>query len=558
MNAGASDEGEPAEPRAASPAELTRVDAPFEPPPLVEGVVAVEPGATLGAYTLERELGRGAMGIVFAAKKNGDDRTVAVKILRDPSRAKLVQRFVRETNALGRLEHPNIVRLHDWAQEGELPYYVMDYVDGSSFDVLLETKALPLRQRVKIVSDVARAVAHAHSKGVIHRDLKPANVLVSKEGVPLVSDFGLARVLDEERLTRTGAAIGTPNYMSPEQLRGGTIDARTDIYSLGVMLYEVLEERLPFAAEEIQALYSEVATKRPPRPRADRDLADTIMRALEKDPVNRHQTALELAREIEAWLARPPAGATGSGLLRPVIREQHSSTPVVLGVAAGVAILGLTIYLAVRSHAPAAPKRRPVRPPPAAVLPPAEMQDPARPSSATPPPADSGEAPGDSGDGWVSVAPTDEGFSFSMPGRAQAKALTLDVNESRFGDAPRIARFQGVDYALTRTGAAEVFSFDYFDLSDSFVSSRAPQTIFDSQLTDVFKACQAQPVVGTPTTVGGYPARDVATKSADGRAVKARLVLVRNRLYVAVALVPIDSARADGDRFLDSLVCEAR
>jgi serine/threonine-protein kinase len=427
--------------------------------------VSFAPGTFLGPWCIERELGRGGMGIVFAARApNGS--LAALKVLRDPTRGRLVQRFVRETHALGRLDHPNIVRLLDYGEESAQPYYVMDFVTGKSFEDALKDSAMPLRQRIKIMSEIARGVAHAHGKGVIHRDLKPQNVILDEAGVPKVTDFGLARITDDEdqggtKVTLAGAAIGTPGYMSPEQFRGRRTDARTDVYALGVMLYECVQRRLPFeVTKDLHQLGIDVVEKAPPPPSTDPMLSATILRALEKDPANRHPTALELARDLEAWLAGEreapavrrdarsssrrlavPAADAATPKARVAAAPQASaaakrSSPmpiVLLVVALAGAAAGGAIYLLPRAApleplaaapppAPPPVEAKPAAPPPIEAPPPPKPADP--PAAAPAAPAPSAAPPGpvapltpsvEVGEGlWVDVA-SDLGFTVSMP-----------------------------------------------------------------------------------------------------------------------------------------------
>lgn len=275
-----------------------------------------------GKFTLVRELGRGGMGVVWLARDNDLGREVALKmLLSTETEAAELERFRREARAAARLKHPNIVPVYETGTERGRAYFAMEFVKGHSMDRRMPE--LPLRRRVEIVRDVARALHYAHGLGIVHRDMKPSNVMLSSEGRPMVMDFGLAKHLGDGRnLTQSGAIMGTPNFMSPEQAQGdpGAIDARTDVFSLGGVLYYFITDRLPFeradTVKTVFAVLSEAPV--PPRkvkPAIPRDLEIICLKALAKLPAKRFQSAEEFADDLDRHLAgsrieaRPPGPA---------------------------------------------------------------------------------------------------------------------------------------------------------------------------------------------------------------------------------------------------------
>ena len=286
----------------------------------------------LGRYQIERLLGRGAMGAVVLGRDTESGRWAAIKTLSltdefsSDELNEARQRFFREVDAARRLQHPDIVAVYDAGEDGGLAYIAMEYIAGH--DLQRHTQSgqwLPLSLVVHIGSRVANALAHAHSQGVVHRDIKPANVMIDlAAGVVKVTDFGIARITDACR-TRTGMVLGTPTYMSPEQLSGQRVDGRTDLYSLGVMLFQLLTGVLPHRAESMARLMycivngaaPDVRTLRPEVPPA---LARVLAQALAKPPEARHPDGLQLAAALDAvaslWPGHPltlPGGVPPAG-----------------------------------------------------------------------------------------------------------------------------------------------------------------------------------------------------------------------------------------------------
>ncbi|MCW8141815.1 MAG: serine/threonine protein kinase, partial [Planctomycetota bacterium] len=232
------------------------------------------PGDRLGAYVLEGVLGSGGMGVIHRARRDGADQPYAVKVLiarPGPSGEARRQRFAREVEVLRRLEHPNIVRMHDAGSHGPYDWYAMDLVEGRELGDLLAQGRLTVRQRLDMFSSICRAVAHAHERGVVHRDLKPGNVLVDPNDAIHVLDFGLAKLTDGEpldlQLTQDGSSLGTPYYMAPEQLVSPKdVDRRADVFALGVLLYELMAGARPFVGTTAVDVSNKILNVTPPPP----------------------------------------------------------------------------------------------------------------------------------------------------------------------------------------------------------------------------------------------------------------------------------------------------
>ncbi len=256
-----------------------------------------------GRYTIERELGRGAMATVYLAKDLRHDRDVAIKLLQPEITTSLTaERFLREIQITAKLQHPNILTLFDSGAENGLCYYVMPHVEGESLrDRLLWEKNLQVDGAVQLAIEVVSALAYAHSRGVVHRDIKPENILFSA-GHAIVADFGIARAVSEgqRNITAVGIPLGTPPYMSPEQAQGlENIDHRSDIYAVGCMLFEMVAGRPPFVGVSVgkvimQHLTAPVPKIREFRADAPEALEGILLRALAKDRAARYQTADEM------------------------------------------------------------------------------------------------------------------------------------------------------------------------------------------------------------------------------------------------------------------------
>ncbi|MGH7903296.1 MAG: serine/threonine-protein kinase [Candidatus Dormibacteraceae bacterium] len=263
----------------------------------------------LGRFTAEGELGRGAMGVVYKAQHPGLEVTVAIKVLAETySRDSAFRaRFQREAATIAALNHPGIVRVYDFDEDRGLLYIVMEYVDGRSLRSWLQERGgFPRGQGLDLIQQLLSAVGAAHSHGIIHRDLKPENVLISSQGKTKILDFGVSKLIgDSAHLTGTGSLVGTPAYMPPEQVKGDPVDARADIYSLGVMLYEILHGTPPFIGSLAGVLHSQVYDEPPPSDAIPAGLMAVIQRAMAKDPSARHPTCEAFAGAVLAVPADP-------------------------------------------------------------------------------------------------------------------------------------------------------------------------------------------------------------------------------------------------------------
>jgi tRNA A-37 threonylcarbamoyl transferase component Bud32 len=289
-----------------------------------------------GDYELLEEIGRGGMGVVYRARQLGLNREVAVKMILNDSLASTVdiERFRAEAEAAARLDHPAIVPVYDVGQQEGRPYFCMKFVAGETLAQRLLRGPLTAREAASILAPVARAVHEAHVQGILHRDLKPSNILLDENQRPHVTDFGLAKRQSESApLTKTGAVLGTPAYMAPEQAAGarGALGPASDVYSLGCILYHMLTGRPPFQAPTPVDTLLMVLEQDPPPPRmhnpkVDRDLEMIALRCLQKPPDLRYASAAALAGDLEAYLSDEPisarSGRFGQVLAR-MFRETH-------------------------------------------------------------------------------------------------------------------------------------------------------------------------------------------------------------------------------------------
>ena len=256
-------------------------------------------------------LGQGGMGVVYKARQKSLDRLVAVKVLtpRPDDNGAFTARFNREAHALARLQHPNIVTIHDSGEAGEYYYFVMEYVDGTDLRQLMSSGAMPPEQALTIVPSICDALEYAHEEGIAHRDIKPENILIDRKGRVKIADFGIAKLLEPSQtdytLTSPLQMIGTMHYMAPEQIeRPSEVDHRADIYALGVVFYEMLTGELPLGRFPLPSECMPIDTR----------LDDVVLQALEKEPARRYQRISEIRTRVEAIRQTPSGINVGSAV----------------------------------------------------------------------------------------------------------------------------------------------------------------------------------------------------------------------------------------------------
>jgi tRNA A-37 threonylcarbamoyl transferase component Bud32 len=314
-------------------------------------------------YELEEVVGHGGMSTVYKAHDSLLERNVALKVLHQQYNEDedFVERFKREARSVAQLQHPNIVTVIDRGEEAGRQYIVFEFIDGENLKELVVRKGrLDLRAALEIALEVARGLAFAHDHGLVHRDVKPQNVLLNGDGGAKVTDFGIARTLDvDHSVTQTGTILGTSNYIAPEQASGRPVDAHTDVYSLGVVLYEMLTGELPFPGESFVAVAMKHIQEPAPNVldvRGDLPLrvAEMIDRALEKDPEDRFPTMDAFAAEIEANLAELDRGEDSAvtmvvpaaqRLRQGLPRKRVSPLPLLIGLLGALAIAAVVVGL---------------------------------------------------------------------------------------------------------------------------------------------------------------------------------------------------------------------
>jgi eukaryotic-like serine/threonine-protein kinase len=307
-----------------------------------------------GRYRIVSIAGVGGMGVVYRARDEELGVDAAIKVLRRDlgSDPRVIERFRGELVLARQVSHKNVVRLHDIGEHEGIRFLTMDYVEGRSLREILENDGpFPLDRAVSIVRQVAEGLAAAHEKGIVHRDLKPGNILIDADGNAFITDFGVARSLEKSGITRAGAIVGTPDYLSPEQVSGDPVDGRTDLYALGIVFYEMLSGRLPFSGESQAEMLAQRIAGRP------RDLKEAgvsapawvrgvLRRCLERSPARRYQSARELIEDLDsAGLGgKPPRSSS----------QRSSSSSPASGVTSGLG--------EARRQFPAAARRPPPRP----------------------------------------------------------------------------------------------------------------------------------------------------------------------------------------------------
>lgn len=326
---------------------------------------ALSPGAPpgsflLGRYEVQERLGSGAMGMVYRGHDPVLDRTVAIKTIAldmpKEDRKDYEGRFYQEARAAGGLSHPNLVAIHDIGKTERLAYMVMEYVQGKELrELLLEHSPFSPEDAVRICGQVADGLHYAHARGVIHRDIKPTNIIVTPEGLAKIADFGIARIRSSELKTMAGVVLGSPRYMSPEQVIGGHLDGRTDIFSLGIVLYELLTGRPPFQADTVQGVMYQALNAKPVppsgiNPAVPRILDFVVAKAIAKEVSHRYRTAADFATDMREAMGLPvvtvrPVGSARAPAAPPPPAPEPSpidATPatVVLPESMAVAVSG--------------------------------------------------------------------------------------------------------------------------------------------------------------------------------------------------------------------------
>ncbi len=488
---------------------------------MIRAMAAVDSlvGRTIGKYTLQRELGRGGMGEVYLATHIVLGTRVAIKVLAGKltGDARASERMLREALAAGRVEHEGVPRVLDVGTtepEGR-PYLVMDFLDGEALAThLRQADRLPLDQALAIAVEILAVLEVAHAAGVIHRDLKPHNVLLTRTGRVVVLDFGVAKLLDPDaaRLTMTGAMIGTPAYMAPEQIKSGAVDARSDLYAVGCILYEMAVGRRPFDGDSTFEILDGHMKRRPPPPRALRpevptELQEVILTALAKEPTRRFRSATAMRQALlavpGAATARVVAPASAAAPAPPAGADDGADSTRVLpepGTAATAAARG----------GPPAPDTVPSRPLPRAAQgaasgpvaaveaahPPAPRPAP-RPAPVSPParaPAPAPVEPGGRGRRWSWRAPL---LVLAVTGAA-AGALALGLGRGDDAGHPLAAPPRPVDAALAVDPAQAVVALAPVDAA----GPHAPPPTVDAGAPSVARA-QPADAGSKPTTRPG-------------------------------------------------------
>ncbi len=344
-----------------------------------------------GRYKIEALLGQGGMSAVYRAQDPNLRRTVAVKLIHSHLSAdpEFVRRFELEAAAVAQLRHPHIVQVYDFNHEDDVYYMVMEYLPGESLQSRLKTlsaagERFSLQDTADIIARVADAVAYAHERGTVHRDLKPANVMLMPQDQPVLTDFGVAKILGAQQHTATGAVVGTPAYMSPEQVRGEALDGRADIYSLGVMLYEMAAGRPPFEGDSAMTVMLKHVNEAVPDIRrqvegAPADFIQLVDRALAKQPADRIQTAAELAAALRATVRKLPGGTAmvarpPDAALNATQMEPTDTQPMIMGTQRMAPVENATASATMID--PLANRPRPGPPPIAPLVPPVSRRSP--------------------------------------------------------------------------------------------------------------------------------------------------------------------------------------
>ena len=321
-----------------------------------------------GRYQIIKELGRGSMGVVYQAHDPQIDRLLALKVLR-PDRmgsADFVQRFMKEAKAIGRMAHPGIVTVYDVGEDQETVYIAMEFLEGVPLSTYAKECSLSSNELASIGIQVAESLDYAHARGIVHRDIKPQNIMITPDARVKITDFGIAHIEDPAaaQQTQAGEILGTPNYMSPEQVLGRKVDGRSDLYSLGVILYELSCGVRPFRGENLGAVFHAITSETPPppatlNPEIDPDFSRIIMQCLRKEPEARFQSGKALAEALTSLGGKQDTAPVGTPR-----KSKTPRGPIIAGAVLLLAIVLGAVYF-MTNH----PPEKKAVPPPAAVVP---------------------------------------------------------------------------------------------------------------------------------------------------------------------------------------------
>jgi serine/threonine-protein kinase len=425
----------------------------------------------IGRYKIVRELGRGAMGVVYHAIDPNIGRPVAIKTIqfgggRNPEEQnRLRERLFREARSAGILSHPGIVTVYDVEQQGDLAYIAMEYVDGPTLDqVLSEAQPISPERMFSILGQTAVALDYAHQKGIVHRDIKPANIMIARDGTTKITDFGIAKITASDQLTVTGNIVGTPHYMSPEQVQGQPVDGRSDQFSLAVIAFEMLTGEKPYSGEHLTTVVYKIVAEEPAAPHRLNPtigvaIESVLRKSLSKKPDLRYPTCQEFARALEkacaaskGWKTMPRGGSLNEPTMvdsaKPVVMlpparrasvEQRTTgfLPFLLAILVAAGLLALIGWQAAPWLSNQVQATKPPAPPPVEAAPPAVAVAPTpapvepKPSPMPPPATTPAEEP--PAKPAPAIAATQPVSIISSPAGATA---TLDGNPQKACKAP--------------------------------------------------------------------------------------------------------------------------
>jgi serine/threonine-protein kinase len=425
----------------------------------------------IGRYKIVRELGRGAMGVVYHAIDPNIGRPVAIKTIQfgggrnSEEQNRLRERLFREARSAGILSHPGIVTVYDVEQQGDLAYIAMEYVDGPTLDqVLSEAQPIPPERMFSILGQTAVALDYAHQKGIVHRDIKPANIMIARDGTAKITDFGIAKITASDQLTMTGNIVGTPHYMSPEQVQGQPVDGRSDQFSLAVIAFEMLTGEKPYSGEHLTTVVYKIVAEEPAAPHRLNPtigvaIESVVRKSLSKKPDLRYATCQEFARALEkacaaskGWRTMPRGGSLNEPTMvdsaKPVVMlpparrasdEQRTTgfLPFLLAILVAAGLLALIGWQAAPWLSNQVQATKPPAPPPAEAAPPAVAAAPTpapvepKPSPMPPPATTPAEEP--AAKSAPAIAATQPVSIISSPAGATA---TLDGNPQKACKAP--------------------------------------------------------------------------------------------------------------------------